>query len=130
IPPFAAELVHPDLDRFARGYMSSQNRRKRNMGFESRAASVFHRQIARQALADLAAEIHHSYGFDDIKHRAAHRAGIHAQCAADAARYPFEEFEIGEIMMPGLDCDIFETGARAAFQTFAFNLDARERWMR
>src|SRR5436305_1690957 len=33
-------------------------------------------------------------------------------------------------MMLCLDCDIFEPGTRAAFQSFAFNLDARKKWMR
>ena len=50
---------------------------------------------------------------------AAHRAGVHAQRAADAAGNAFEKFHAAQAVPPGFNRDIFQFRARAAAQPFS-----------
>jgi hypothetical protein len=56
----------------------------------------------------------------------AHRAGVHAERAADAAGDAFEKFEAREAVALGFDGDSFEARASAATEAAAGDFDAAE----
>src|SRR5687768_15314796 len=79
---------------------------------------------------DDSARVHVANRFDNVEHFAAHRAGVHAERAADAAGNAFEEFQAGDFVATGFDGDVFETGAGAAAQLAVDPFDAAGKRMR
>ncbi len=116
-PALLAELLHAPLDFLARRRQALENRAQRNVIFSSGAAAIFHRHAAAAAFVDFAGMIHEPHRLDDIKGRTAHRARVHAQRAANAARNAFEKFHAAQTVPFRLDRNVFQLCPRAATQS-------------
>ena len=123
-PALFAERLHALLDLRARQSHASENRAQCDVIFQRRATAIFHRHLPRREFAHVAVKIHHAYRLDDIERRAAHRARVHPQRAADAAGNAFKKFHTAQIVSLGPDRNIFRFRTRAAMQSLAddFNL--------
>ncbi len=85
-PALLAERLHALLDLRARQSPASEIRAQRDVILQRRATAIFHRYLLRREFAHVLSKSITRTDLDDIERRAAHRARIHPQRAADAAR--------------------------------------------
>ena len=96
------------------------------MIFQGGAAAIFHPHFRRRGLAHIAVKIHPTNGLDHLKCLAAHRSGVHAQRAADAAGNALEKFQAAQALAPGFNRNIFQLRTRAAAQARTSNFNLAE----
>ncbi len=114
-PALLAERLHPLLDFFARLPACIGTPRPARCDFSaSRNSGIPRTSPPASVRARSPAKSITRHGLDDIKRRAAHRAGVHAQRAADAAGNAFQKFHAAQAVALRLDRDIFQPRARAA----------------
>ena len=93
---------------------------------QGRAAAVVHVQFFARPLLHIAAEIHEANRLDHVKYRSAHRAGVHAQAAANGSRNAFEEFQARQAVAFGFHRHRFQFRSRPAVQALALDFDPAE----
>src|SRR5260221_7330264 len=125
-PTFGAKLVHPLGDGLRGGRLALEHGAQSDVVLEQRAAAILDIDLAGLPLVDVPRVIHEPNGIDRLEHPRAHRAGVHAERAADAAGDAIQKLQSGQTTPAGLDRGQLRFGPRPPMQLLPMHPDLRE----